>query len=68
MATYRTIQDWVRRNYGWQPKTCWIAHCKELSGLTVPPASNRQGAVHQVPCPPEKQEAIFAAFKHFSMD
>ena len=28
---YRQIQDWVKAEYGFTPKTCWIAHCKELT-------------------------------------
>lgn len=67
MATYREIQDWVRQQYGFMPKTCWIAHCKELYGLPVRRAANREGEERKVPCPPEKRPAIRAAFEHFRM-
>ena len=64
---YEQIQSWVKKRYGWMPKTCWIAHCKELAGLPVRHAHNRVGDKRAVPCPANKQEAIFAAFRHFNM-
>ena len=64
MATYRQIQKWVRCQYGWIPKTCWIAHCKELAGLERRDAPNRDPE-RRHPCPQEKREAIFAAFRRF---
>ena len=67
MATYAEIQDWVKKKYGWEPKTCWIAHCKELYGLPVGRAHNRTGKKREVPCPEDKKPAIFAAFRHFKM-
>lgn len=44
-ATYKEIQNWVRQNHGFLPKTCWIAHCKELYGLPVSNAPNRQSDI-----------------------
>ena len=67
MATYSQIQQWVAREYGWQPKSCWIAHCKELKGLSLGIAPNRQGIDRRVPCPDHKQAAIFHAFRNFGM-
>ena len=67
MATYEQIQDYVRERHGFVPKTCWIAHVKELSGLRVGRAPNRRGAAREVPCPPSKQAAIREAFRHFGM-
>ena len=64
---YKQIDLWVRLNYGWVPKSCWIAHCKELAGIQVGKACNRQGDERKHPCPPEKRESIFAAFKHFGI-
>lgn len=64
---YSEIQNWVRSHYGWVPKSCWIAHCKELAGLPVRRAWNRRGDQRMVPCPAEKRAAIFAAFHHFGM-
>ncbi len=67
MATYNEIQNWVKEHYGWIPKTCWIAHCKELNGLPVKPASNRESKERLVLSPENKQAAIEAAFRHFGM-
>ena len=67
MATYAKIQAWVKKEYGWQPKTCWIAHCKELKGLNPERAPNRLGSSREVPCPENKREPIFSAFRHFGM-
>ena len=55
--TYIEIQAWVKLKHGWEPKTCWIAHCKELLGL-IPPNKERKN-----PCPPKKREAIFEAIR-----
>ena len=66
MATYSEIQNWVGRGYRWTPRTCWIAHCKEIYGLSVGRAHNRAGE-RKVPCPEDKRPAIFAAFQHFKM-
>ena len=67
MATYKQIQAWVKNNYGFVPKTCWIAHCKELNDLPLGRAPNRQGLGRVVPCPSAKRAAIEAAFRHFGM-
>jgi hypothetical protein len=29
MATYKQIQEYVKAEYGYQPKSCWIADVKE---------------------------------------
>ena len=44
MATYLQIQDWVKLNYGFTPKTCWIADVKHQAGLPMRKAPNRQGS------------------------
>lgn len=67
MATYQEIQDWVKRRYGFVPKTCWIADVKAQCGLPVRRAPNRRGIQRLAPCPPGKIEAIKAAFLHFGM-
>ena len=67
MATYRQIQEWVKQEYGWTPKSCWIAHCKELRGLARRDAPNRRGGERRVPCPRNKRDPIFSAFRHFMM-
>ena len=67
MATYNKIQRWVKNNYGFVPKTCWIAHCKELQGLPVRRAPNRFSDDREVPCPESKRQSIYEAFRHFNM-
>lgn len=66
MATYAEIEAWVKENYGWKPKGCWIAHCKELNGLPLRQSPRRKGA-RMVPCPENRRSAIEAAFRHFGM-
>jgi hypothetical protein len=58
-ATYSEISECVKRQFGFVPKTCWIAHVKELNGLSPRTAYNRTNArVRQVPCPLDKREPI----------
>jgi len=54
-ATYAEISECVKRQFGFVPKSSWIAHVKELNGLRV--ARNR-ARVRQVRCPPDKREPI----------
>lgn len=63
MATYKQIQQDVRTREGWVPKTCWIAHVKELNGLPISRAPNRASEARQVPCPAEKRAAIEEAMR-----
>ena len=67
MATYDQIRDSVRRHSGFDPKTCWIAHVKQLNGLPVRRAWNRRTSSREVPCPPEKRPAIEAALRRLGM-
>jgi hypothetical protein len=67
MATYKQIGHHVKMHYGFAPKSCWIAHVKELSGLPVKRAWNRSSQGRKVPCPPDKVEPIRAALRHFGM-
>ena len=34
-ATYKEIQTWIKSNYGFTVKTCWIAHAKEIYNIPV---------------------------------
>ena len=67
MASYKVIQIWVKKKYDFVPETCWISHIKELCGLPLGKAHNRQGKDRMRPCPPEKVEPIQTAFRHFGM-
>jgi len=66
MATYKQIQAYVKGKYGFIPKTCWIAHVKEICGLPLRKAWNRVGK-RDNPCPPDKIELIIDAFRYFNM-
>jgi hypothetical protein len=67
MATYEEIQQYVKANYGFKPKTCWIADVKEQCGIQRREAWNRQGLERTNPCPVTKIECIKDAFRHFGM-
>jgi hypothetical protein len=68
MATYKDIQLYIKLNLGYMPKTCWIAHCKEIYGLSPKAANNRNDTnKREYPCPDMKQEDIKKAFQHFNM-
>lgn len=65
--TYKNIQKWVKDNYGFVPKTCWIAHCKEMYNIPVTKAPNRQSNSRMFPCPQEKEEAIKSSFQYYGL-
>jgi len=68
VATYKLIQNWVKMNYGFTVKTCWIAHVKEMCGLEPRKAPNRFGENKRInPCPQNKIEPIKQAFIRFGM-
>ena len=68
MATYRQISDYVRKEYNFVPKTCWIAHVLSGYGLTKRMAPNREDpGKRRYPCPDEKRSAIESALRHFAM-
>ena len=68
MATYKKIQEYVKKQNGFVPKPCWIAHVKEICGLSPKISPNRRDInVRQVPCPDEKINIIKDAFRHFGM-
>lgn len=66
--TYTDIAECVKQRNGFVPKTCWIAHVKELNGLPVRVAPNRQSRAARVfPCPPEKRKAIEECLKRLGL-
>jgi hypothetical protein len=68
MATYKQIQAYVKDKYGYFPKSCWIAHVKELSGLHPKASPNRHSISNRTnPCPVEKQADLKDALCHFNM-
>ncbi|UZE92468.1 MAG: hypothetical protein IB616_01260 [Methanosarcinales archaeon] len=68
MATYKEIQEYVKKKYGFSVKTCWIAHVKEMCGLSPRIAPNRHSRnSRKNPCPVEKIGPIKDTFNHFGM-
>ncbi len=58
-ATYKQIQDDVKARHSRTVKTCWIAHVKELNGLPMRSAPNRQSKSRRVhPCPEDFRPMI----------
>jgi len=59
MNIYKAIQQKVKQQAGFVPKTCWIAHVLELNGQHLRPAHNRKDrSTRRVPCPPDKRKPI----------
>lgn len=68
MATYKQIQDHVKQKHGYIPKSCWIAHMKEISGLHPIMSTRRYSPNARVhPCPIDKQDDIRDTFRYFEM-
>jgi len=68
MATYLQIQTDIRQRHGRTVKTCWIAHVKELNGLTLKMSPNRISPTSRKhPCPPEWRSAIEDSMRRFGM-
>lgn len=68
MATYRMIQNYIKNKYNYIPKTCWIAHAKEVYGIKVKKSINRIDCDERVyPCPENKLEDLKEAFEYFNM-
>lgn len=68
MATYRQIQNDIRVRHGRVVKTCWIAHVKELNGLSPRTAPNRRSPnVREEPCPASVRRIIEQSMRRFGM-
>lgn len=68
MPTYKEIQTHTRSNYGFVPKTCWIAHVKADYGLTKRNAPNRQDAGNRLhPCPPSRRSDLEASMRELGI-
>ena len=67
-ATYREIKAWVKEQYGLSVSSLYIAQVKDKCGFEKRENFNLGAEGHRVPtCPPEKEEAIMGAFRHFNM-
>ena len=68
MATYNQIKDYVKAQYGYTPRSTWIAHAKEIYGLNPKMAATRRSSNERVnPCPQDKQDDLRKAFEHFEI-
>ncbi|RLB36256.1 MAG: hypothetical protein DRH12_16100 [Deltaproteobacteria bacterium] len=68
MATYRQIQDYIKRKYGCTVKTCWIAHVKDLNGLNPRVVPNRISLpTLKYPCPDDNKLMIEEALRYFGV-
>jgi hypothetical protein len=66
-VTYAVIRAYIYSRHGFSPRTGWIAHIKELNGLTLRQTHNRRGPTRADPCPPERRAVIEAALRHFGV-
>ena len=68
-VTYKMIQEYVEKKYGFKVHTAYIAEVKKALGLTmydVPNATEELKQPRKHP-PKEKAEAIMEALKHFEV-
>ena len=67
-ATYTEIKDYVKKKYGFSVSSLYIAQIKDKVGLQKRKNYNLgSGKTKAVTCPPDKEEAIMDAFKHFKL-
>ena len=67
-ATYVEIKDYVKEKYGYSVSSLYIAQIKDKVGLEKRENYNHGSGEGRVPeCPPEKEEAIMDAFRHFNL-
>jgi len=65
-ATYEEIQNYIKKKYDRNVKSCWIAHAKEIYGLNPKKSHLRMGKrIHL--CPEDKLSWMKDAFKHYKM-
>ena len=67
-ATYDDIKAYVREKYGFEVHSAYIGQVKEKLGIRERKNYNVGSGKRPMPvCPPEKEEAIMDAFRHFKM-
>ena len=66
--TYKNIKQWILDKYGFKVSTLYIAQIKDKVGLEKRKNYNPGSGEGKVPiCPPEKEEAIMDAFRHYHL-
>ena len=68
-ATYAQIKDYVLEQNGLKVSTLYISQVKRKCGLDVSDSYNKPKSEDAIvpQCPPEKEEAIMNALRHFGM-
>ena len=67
-ATYAEIKEYVKGKYRYSIPSLYIAQMKEKAGLEKRLNYNHGSGENHIPqCPPEKEEAIMDAFRHFNL-
>lgn len=67
-ATYPEIQEYVKKKHGLNVSTLYIAQIKNKIGIKERKNYNTGEGRSKIPnCPPEKEEAIMDAFRHFNL-
>lgn len=67
-ATYTEIKEWIMSEYGLKVSSLYVAQIKDKCGIEKRLNYNVGDNKSRVPkCPPEKEKAIMAAFRHFNM-
>jgi len=66
MVYNKEIQEYTKEKYGYSPKNGWIAHAKEVYGIPVNKAHNRDGE-RKWGCPKKRLEEFKEIFEHFGM-
>ena len=67
-ATYAEIKEYIEKESGFKVSTLYIAQIKDKVGLEKRRNYNPGSGEGKVPiCPPEKEEAIMDAFRHFNL-
>ena len=66
--TYKNIKQWILDKYGFDVSTLYIAQIKDKVSIKERKNYNTGNGKSRVPiCPPEKEEAIMDAFRHFNL-
>ena len=67
-ATYKEIKGYIEREHGFKVSTLYIAQIKDKVGLEKRKNYNPGSGESKIPiCPPEKEEAIVGAFRHYDL-
>ena len=68
MATYKIIQADIKAAHGRLVKASWIAHVKEMHGITLKPAPNRAVSTQRKhPCPDWAKPLIEDALRRYGV-